>query len=339
MMEREEKNRLILAELARLYPDAKPALHFANPFQLLVAVVLSAQCTDVKVNMVTPALFAAYPDAAALAKAEPEEIEPYIKTCGLFHNKAKNLVLMARELVALFGGEVPADHDALESLPGVGRKTANVVMSCAFGEDAIAVDTHVFRVTNRLGLADAPDVLKTEHQLMQAVPKDQWSRAHHWLIYHGRRVCAARKPACETCTLRAWCRLRERESQKQEIMTKARTSRLFSIREVRAFLIHEKLLKNHPRAQNFWVLLIAAEVQAASAAHFLSVSSRPVPPRRGPASRPIRRRAGVARVCGRLDISGTGKRPRTLPETVCPSHPGPLPRCAPQGYARRRKAC
>ena len=139
MMEREEKNRLILAELARLYPDAKPALHFANPFQLLVAVVLSAQCTDVKVNMVTPALFAAYPDAAALAKAEPEEIEPYIKTCGLFHNKAKNLVLMARELVARFGGEVPADHDALESLPGVGRKTANVVMSCAFGEDAIAV--------------------------------------------------------------------------------------------------------------------------------------------------------------------------------------------------------
>ena len=196
---------LILAELARLYPDAKPALHFANPFQLLVAVILSAQCTDVKVNMVTPALFAAYPDAAALAKAEPEEIEPYIKTCGLFHNKAKNLVLMARELVARFGGEVPADHDALESLPGVGRKTANVVMSCAFGEDAIAVDTHVFRVTNRLGLADAPDVLKTEHQLMQAVPKDQWSRAHHWLIYHGRRVCAARKPACETCTLRAWC--------------------------------------------------------------------------------------------------------------------------------------
>lgn len=205
MMEREEKNRLILAELARLYPDAKPALHFANPFQLLVAVVLSAQCTDVKVNMVTPALFAAYPDAAALAKTEPEEIEPYIKTCGLFHNKAKNLVLMARELVARFGGEVPADHDALESLPGVGRKTANVVMSCAFGEDAIAVDTHVFRVTNRLGLADAPDVLKTEHQLMQAVPKDQWSRAHHWLIYHGRRVCAARKPACESCTLRAWC--------------------------------------------------------------------------------------------------------------------------------------
>ena len=204
-MDREEQNRLILAELARLYPDARPALHFANPFELLVAVMLSAQCTDVKLNMATPALLPAYPDAAALAKADPAEIEPIIKTCGLFHNKAKNLVLMARELTVRFGGEVPADHDALESLPGVGRKTANVVMSCAFGADAIAVDTHVFRVANRLGLADAPDVLKTEHQLMQNIPQSQWSRAHHWLIYHGRRVCAARKPACESCPLRAWC--------------------------------------------------------------------------------------------------------------------------------------
>ena len=200
-----ETNALILAELARLYPDAKPALHFANPFQLLVAVILSAQCTDVKVNMVTPALFAAYPDAQALSQAEPEQVEPYIRTCGLYHNKAKNLVAMARTLVSEHGGEVPADHDALEALPGVGRKTANVVMSCAFGADAIAVDTHVFRVSNRLGLADAGDVLKTEQQLMQSIPRDQWSRAHHWLIFHGRRVCAARKPACETCTLSAWC--------------------------------------------------------------------------------------------------------------------------------------
>lgn len=205
-MTQAEKNREILAELERLYPDAKPALHYDNAYQLLVAVILSAQCTDVKVNMVTPALFAAYPDAAAMAKATAEEIEPYIKTCGIYRNKAKNLALTARELVSRFGGEVPADHDALTSLPGVGRKTANVVMSCAFGADAIAVDTHVFRVSNRLGLADAPDVLKTEEQLMQSIPKDAWSRAHHWLIYHGRRVCAARKPACETCTLRAWCR-------------------------------------------------------------------------------------------------------------------------------------
>ncbi len=205
-MTQAEKNERILAELERLYPDAKPALHFENPYQLLIAVILSAQCTDVKVNMVTPALFAAYPDAAAMAKATAEEIEPYIKTCGIYRNKAKNLALTARELVSRFGGEVPADHDALTSLPGVGRKTANVVMSCAFGADAIAVDTHVFRVSNRLGLADAPDVLKTEEQLMQVIPRSAWSRAHHWLIYHGRRVCAARKPACETCSLRPWCR-------------------------------------------------------------------------------------------------------------------------------------
>ena len=195
----------ILTELERLYPDARPALHFKNPYQLLVAVILSAQCTDVKVNMVTPALFEAYPDAAALAAAEPEDVEPYIKTCGIYRNKARNLVLTARALVSEYGGEVPADHEKLTELPGVGRKTANVVMSCAFGADAIAVDTYVFRVSNRLGLADAGDVLKTEQQLMQNIPKNKWSLAHHWIIFHGRRVCAARKPDCKSCTLSAWC--------------------------------------------------------------------------------------------------------------------------------------
>ena len=198
-------HELILAELERLYPDAKPALDFQNPYQLLVAVILSAQCTDVKVNMVTPALFAAYPDAHALAKAEPQDVEPYIKTCGIYRNKAKNLVLTARALTELYDGEVPADHEKLTQLPGVGRKTANVVMSCAFGADAIAVDTHVFRVSNRLGLADAGDVLKTEQQLMENIPKNKWSLAHHLIIFHGRRVCDARKPACSTCTLAAWC--------------------------------------------------------------------------------------------------------------------------------------
>ena len=207
-----DRNTRILDILKSLYPDAKPALHFANPYQLLVAVILSAQCTDVKVNMVTPALFAAYPDAAALAAADPLEVEGYIKTCGLYRNKAKNLVETAKRLVAEHGGEVPADHQQLTQLPGVGRKTANVVMSCAFGADAIAVDTHVFRVSNRLGLADAPDVLKTEEQLMQAIPRPAWSRAHHWLIYHGRRVCAARKPTCESCTLRPWCRYANADS-------------------------------------------------------------------------------------------------------------------------------
>ncbi len=195
----------VLSELASCYPDAKPALHFDSPFQLLVAVILSAQCTDVKVNAVTPALFAAYPDAAALSAASPEEIEPYIHTCGLYRNKAKSLVATAQRLMSEYGGEVPADHAALTTLPGVGRKTANVVMACAFGADAIAVDTHVFRVTNRLGLAHADDVLKTEMQLMEHIPKDQWSRAHHWLIYHGRQVCHARHPDCENCRLAPWC--------------------------------------------------------------------------------------------------------------------------------------
>ena len=204
-MTREERFTLILEELERLYPDAKHALHFANPYQLLVAVILSAQCTDVKVNMVTPALFERYPDAAALSQAQISDVEQLIKTCGLYHNKAKNLVETAKILVSSYGGEVPAEHEQLTQLPGVGRKTANVVMSCAFGMDAIAVDTHVFRVSNRLGLADAGDVLKTERQLMVNIPKEKWSRAHHFIIFHGRRVCAARKPACESCTLSALC--------------------------------------------------------------------------------------------------------------------------------------
>lgn len=204
-MTEETRHALILAELERLYPNARPALHFENAYQLLVAVILSAQCTDVKVNMVTPALFSAYPTPQALSGAALSDVEALIKTCGLYHNKAKNLIAMAEKLVRDHGGEVPADHAALTQLPGVGRKTANVVMSCAFGADAIAVDTHVFRVTNRLGLADADDVLKTEQQLMQHIPQSSWSRAHHWLIYHGRQVCAARKPACEGCTLRPLC--------------------------------------------------------------------------------------------------------------------------------------
>ena len=212
-MTQQEKNRAILRELERLYPEAKPALHFDSAWQLLVAVILSAQCTDVKVNLVTPALFAAYPTPEAMAGAQPEEIETYIRTCGLYHAKAKNLVKTAGIIARQYGGAVPADHDALEALPGVGRKTANVVMSCAFGADAIAVDTHVFRVTNRLGLADAPDVLKTELQLMEAIPKEQWSRAHHWLIYHGRQVCHARKPECGRCTLAPWCKEKEKERE------------------------------------------------------------------------------------------------------------------------------
>lgn len=201
----EQQRTEILRRLRELYPDAKPALHFANAYQLLVAVILSAQCTDVKVNKVTPALFERFPNAAAMAAVESSEVEPYIQSCGIYRNKARSLVLTARALCERFGGEVPADFEALQTLPGVGRKTANVVMACAFGADAIAVDTHVFRVSNRLGLAQADDVLETEMQLRRAIPQKDWSSAHHWLIYHGRQVCDARRPQCAGCALRDVC--------------------------------------------------------------------------------------------------------------------------------------
>jgi len=197
--------KMILAELERLYPDAGPELHFSDPYETLVATILSAQCTDQKVNLATPALFAAYPDAAAMAGAEPEEIEPYIRICGIYRNKARNIVAACRKIVAEHGGKVPGDMESLTSLPGVGRKTANVVMAHAFGAQTIAVDTHVFRVSNRLGLARAKDVLLTEEQLMRAVPREDWVRAHHWIIFHGRRVCRAIKPACDACTLASMC--------------------------------------------------------------------------------------------------------------------------------------
>ena len=195
----------VISRLKKEYPDADCTLDYDDAWKLLVSVRLAAQCTDARVNVVVQDLYAKYPDVAALAAAEPEAIEAIVRPCGLGRSKARDISACMRMLRDEFGGHVPDTMEQLLRLPGVGRKTANVVMSCAFGADAIAVDTHVFRVANRLGLADAPDVLKTEHQLMQNIPQSQWSRAHHWLIYHGRRVCAARKPACESCTLRAWC--------------------------------------------------------------------------------------------------------------------------------------
>ena len=206
MMEREEKNRLILAELARLYPDAKPALHFANPFQLLVAVVLSAQCTDVKVNMVTPALFAAYPDAAALAKAEPEEIEPYIKTCGLFRTKARDLKACAMMLIANYGGRVPDTMEELLKLPGVGRKTANLILGDIFGKPAIVCDTHCIRLSNRLGFVkNEKDPVKVENALRKLLDPAESSDFCHRLVLFGREHCTARSPKCEGCPLGAVC--------------------------------------------------------------------------------------------------------------------------------------
>ena len=192
----------ILDRLMELYPEAKAELHFSNPYETLVATILSAQCTDKRVNMVTEKLFPLYPDAYAMAKLEPEELEPHIKSCGLYHTKAKNIVLASRALVEQYGGEVPCDRKKLMALPGVGQKTAGVVLLAAFGDDQIPVDTHVFRVSNRIGLAHADTPKGVEEQLRNVLPREIWSHAHHLLIWHGRRCCAARKPACERCPLR-----------------------------------------------------------------------------------------------------------------------------------------
>ena len=195
----------VLDGLAAQHPDAKAELDFTNPYELLIATILSAQCTDKQVNKVTPALFAAYPDPSSMAKAEPEDIEPYIHSCGFFRMKAKNIVLACRDIADKFDGIVPSDRESLESLAGVGRKTANVVLSNAFGVDAIAVDTHVFRVSNRIGLAHASTVEQTERDLMNNIPQDKWSIAHHWLIFHGRRVCKAQRPDCGSCMIKELC--------------------------------------------------------------------------------------------------------------------------------------
>ena len=200
-----ENQRAILNGLNALYPNAGPELHFSNPFETLVATILAAQCTDARVNQVTPALFRDYPDPAAMAQATPEEIFPYVKSCG-FKSKAVNIVNASRMIVEKYGGAVPSTLDELTALPGVGRKTANVVLAFSFGVPAIPVDTHVFRVANRLGLSDALSVEETERQLMDLIPREDWSQAHHWMIYHGRRVCHSQKPECETCTLREWCK-------------------------------------------------------------------------------------------------------------------------------------
>lgn len=195
----------ILRRLSELYPSPRTELDHENPWQLLIATILSAQSTDKGVNQVTPALFAAFPDAHAMAKAEPEALEPYISRLGLYHNKAKSIAATARMLAELYEGQVPRTMEELTALPGVGRKTANVVMSNAYGIPAIAVDTHVFRVSNRLGLAQSPSVDEVEEQLMKAIPRENWTDAHHWLILHGRRVCAARNPACDRCVLSELC--------------------------------------------------------------------------------------------------------------------------------------
>lgn len=203
-MDKTDKDE-ILAELERLYPDARPALEYKSPYELLVAVILSAQCTDERVNKVTDVLFKKYNTPEKMLTLSQEKLEKYIYSCGFYHNKAAHILSASRDIVEKFGGQVPSAHEDLKKLAGVGQKTANVVYAVAFGGDAIAVDTHVFRVSNRLGLAHANTPEKTELQLKAAISQSEWSKAHHWLIYHGRRVCHSQKPDCVNCTLKAWC--------------------------------------------------------------------------------------------------------------------------------------
>jgi len=194
-----------LAILERTYPDAVTALRYRDDFELLIAVILSAQCTDVRVNMTTPSLFAKYPAPADLARARQTDVEKIIKSCGFFRMKARNIIACARDLVERFGSVVPRERDQLESLAGVGRKTASVVMANAFAEAALAVDTHVFRVAHRLGLTLATTPRKVEEDLTGLVPREKWGSATHWLILHGRAICKAPTPHCGRCPVNALC--------------------------------------------------------------------------------------------------------------------------------------
>lgn len=205
-MRREERYRAITEYFQREMPTAKSELDFRTPYELVVAVMLSAQCTDKRVNLTTPSLFERYPTAEALATATAEEIFPYIKSISYPNNKAKHLAAMARMLVERFGGVVPDTVAELEQLPGVGRKTANVVASVLFGRQVMPVDTHVFRVSRRIGLTrGAKTPLQAEEQLEKGFESRLLPIAHHWLILHGRYVCTARKPKCEECGIRPWC--------------------------------------------------------------------------------------------------------------------------------------
>lgn len=206
-MQKEERFRRVIAYFEEAMPVAETELHYENPFQLLVAVILSAQCTDRRINMVTPALFAAYPDAASMAQATPDDVFQHIHSISYPNSKSRHLVGMAQGLVDRFGGEVPDDREQLQTLPGVGRKTANVIASVVFNQPALAVDTHVFRVANRIGLTyRSRTPLQTEQELVKYIPEALIPKAHHWLILHGRYTCTARNPQCDRCGIAECCR-------------------------------------------------------------------------------------------------------------------------------------
>ena len=196
----------MLDALRERYPEAGCALVHQNTYQLLISVVLSAQTTDKSVNKVSGALFEKYPSPADLAAADQQDVIDIIRTIGMYKTKSKNIIALAKELVENYGGQVPEDYDELVKLPGVGRKTANVVLAVGFGHQRIAVDTHVFRLANRIGLVKEKDVLKTELGLMKVLPEDRWTEAHHSLIFHGRNCCTARNPKCDECPINDLCR-------------------------------------------------------------------------------------------------------------------------------------
>lgn len=207
MLQTKERFQLVIDYFTKNKPVAESELKYKNPYQLLVAVILSAQCTDKRVNIITPPFFKVFSSANELAVASQDEVLELIKSCSYPNNKARNLIGMAKGLLELFDGEVPSDVDDLQKLPGVGRKTANVILSVIFNKPAMAVDTHVFRVSERLGLTtDSKNPLETEKQLVKYFPDDIIPIAHHWLILHGRYVCVARKPKCDECGLKDFCR-------------------------------------------------------------------------------------------------------------------------------------
>jgi len=206
-MTKTERYNKVIDWFEKNRPIAETELHYGDPFQLLISVILSAQCTDKRVNMLTPALFEAFPTPEVLAASNKETVFEYIKSVSYPNNKANHLVEMAKKIVSDFGGKVPSSIDDLMKLPGIGKKSANVVASVAFHIPALAVDTHVFRVANRIGLTDnSKTPLETERELTKNIPKRLWSIAHHWLILHGRYVCVSRKPKCETCGLQLYCK-------------------------------------------------------------------------------------------------------------------------------------
>ena len=213
-MQKKERFSRFIEYFTQYYPEPKTELNFGNPYELLVAVILSAQCTDKRINQISPALFARFPEAESLAATSVDEVFAYIRSVSYPNNKAKHLVGMARALMDRFGGEIPATLEELQTLPGVGRKTAHVILSVVYNEPTMAVDTHVFRVSHRLGLAPltATTPLAVEKALMAHIPKQYVPRAHHWLILHGRYVCLARSPKCEICNLRDFCKYYERLS-------------------------------------------------------------------------------------------------------------------------------